>query len=254
MPGNVLRVVPTAATLVAVLAVSAPSPVTAQTGDGFLFKEPRVSLKLETGYGFQRAESALFDQVIDDFTLERRDFDSPYLGGELGVRVNEQWDVALGVGYQSASTVSEYRDFVGTDDLPIEQVTTFRLVPLVVSGKYYLKPRGRSIGRFAWIPETVVPYLGAGVGLMSYRFEQDGEFVDESDPGLPIFRDRLTTDRNTFLARAAAGLDFAVSERFVLSGEARYHYARGSLDNDFSRFGDIDLDGLQLVAGVSVRF
>lgn len=239
----------------AVLGLALPGAVAAQAGgDGFLFKEPRVALRFETGYGFQRARGAIFDQVIGVHTLDRRDFDSPYLGGEIAFRVHEQWDVAFAVGYQASSTLSEYRLYVGTDDLPIEQITELRLVPAVVSGKHYLKPRGRAIGRFAWIPETVVPYLGAGIGVMSYRFAQEGEFVDESDPGLPIFRDRLTSERATFLARATAGLDLAVGERFVVSGEARYHYARGTLDEDFSGFEDIDLDGLQLVAGVSIRF
>lgn len=249
-----LRSALTRATIVALLAVAAPGTVNAQGGDGFLFREPRVTLKFETGYGFQRAQGAIFDDLLERQTLDRRSFDSPYLGGEVAVRVNDRVDVALGVGYQGSSTVSELWDWVGTDDLPIEQVNELTLVPVVVSGRYFLKPRGRSIGRFAWVPEKVVPYLGAGLGLMSYSLEVSGEFVDESDPGYPIYSDRLTTSRNTFMARGAVGLDLALGSQFVLNGEARYNYARGSLDNDFSGFGDIDLDGFQLVAGVAVRF
>ncbi len=244
----------TRATIVALIAVAAPGTVSAQGGDGFLFREPRVTLKFETGYGFQRAQGAIFDDLLARQTLDRRSFDSPYLGGEFAVRVNEQVDVALGVGYQGSSTVSELWDWEGTDGLPIEQLNELTLVPVVVSGRYFLKPRGRSIGRFAWIPEKVVPYLGAGIGLMSYSLEVSGEFVDESDPGLPIYSDRLSTSRNTFLARGAAGVELALGSQFVVNGEARYNYARGSLDNDFSGFGDIDLDGFQLVAGVAVRF
>ncbi|MDX1494650.1 MAG: outer membrane beta-barrel protein [Longimicrobiales bacterium] len=244
----------TAAITAAFLAVAAPGALSAQGGDGFLFKEPRVTLKFETGYGFQRAQGEIFDEVLAVHTLDRRDFDAPYLGGELSVRVSERVDVALGVGHQGASTISEYWDYVGTDDLPIEQVTELQLVPVVVSGKYFLASRGRSVGRFAWIPNKVVPYVGAGLGIMSYRFEQEGEFVNESDPGLPIYQDRLSSDRTTFMARAAAGVNLALGKQFVLNGEARYNYARGSLDQDFSGFGDIDLDGLQLVAGVAIRF
>jgi len=240
------------ATAVVLLAVAAPGALVAQGGDGFLFEEPRISLKFESGYGIQRAQGEIFDEVTRVYTLDRRDFDSPYLGGEVGVRVGEQWDLALAVGYQSARTLSEFRDYVGTDDLPIEQITELRLIPVVASAKYFLKPRGRSVGRFAWIPETVVPYVGGGLGVMQYRFEQDGEFIDFDT--LEIFRDRLTTQDNTLLVRASAGLDIAIAERFVLSGEARYNLARGSVRHDFSGFGNIDLDGLQLVAGVSVRF
>lgn len=244
----------TAAITAAFLAVAAPSAVSAQGGDGFLFKEPRVTLKFETGYGFQRAQGDIFDEVLAVHTLDRRDFDAPYLGGELSVRVSDRVDVGFGVGYQGASTISEYWDYEGTDGLPIEQITELQLIPVVVSGKYFLASRGRSIGRFAWIPNRVVPYVGAGVGLMSYRFEQTGEFVDESDPGLPIYQDRLTSDRSTFMARGAAGVNLALGRQFVLNGEARYNYARAPLDQDFSGFGDIDLNGLQLVAGVAIRF
>lgn len=251
---RMLRSAWTKATTVAFLAVAAPGAVAAQGGDGFLFKEPRVSLKLETGYGFQRAQGEVFDDIIGRHTLHRRDFDSPYFGGELAIRVNHQWDVAFSVGHQSSSTISEYREYVGTDGLPIEQVTKLRLVPVSVNGKYYLRPRGRSIGRFAWIPERLVPYVGGGLGVMSYRLEQEGEFVNELDPDLPIYVDRPRTDRSAFLARALAGVDFAPHERLVLSGEARYNYSRGSLDEDFREFEQIDLDGLQLVAGIAVRF
>lgn len=240
------------AALVGALATLAPVGLTAQGGDGYLFQEPRVALKFETGYGFQRAQGDVFDFAVDRFTLGRRDFDSPYLGGEIGIRLAEQWDLAFGVGHQSSSTQSESRPYLGTDGLPILQVTELRLVPVVASAKYYLLPRGRKIGRFAWIPETVVPFVGAGLGIMSYRFEIEGEFVD--DDTLDIYFDRLSSEGNTLLARASAGVDVTIGRQFVLTGEARYGYARAPLDRDWSDFGDIDLDGLQLVGGISVRF
>jgi len=156
--------------LVAGLAVATPGSLRAQGGDGYLFKEPRVTLKFETGYGWQRASSDIFDFVTTDYTIGRRDFDSPYLGGEFALRLTEQVDLALGVGYQSSSMQSEYRDYVGTDDLPIAQTTSLTQVPLAASVKFYPLPRGTRIGRFAWIPRRVVPFVGAGLGLVHYEF------------------------------------------------------------------------------------
>lgn len=247
-----LRRAAVSATIVAALAVAAPGAALAQGGDGFLFSEPRVTLGFESGYGFQRAQSDIFDHVIREFTLERRDFNSPYLGGELAVRVSEQWDLAFNVGYQSSSTQSESRPYVGTDDLPIEQVTDLRMIPAVLSMKYYPRPRGRTIGRFAWVPEKVVPFVGAGVGFVSYRFEQTGEFVDEDT--FDIYYDELTTSQSALLARASAGLNVSLGRQFLLTGAARYNWARAPVRDDYSGFGDIDLDGLQLVGGLSVRF
>lgn len=247
-----LRSFVTRAAVVALFAFATPLAVHAQGGEGFLFKQPRVSLKFETGYAFQRAQSDIFDFVVREHTLERSDFNGPYLGAEVAFRLDPRWDLALSVGYQNSSTRSEFREWVDEAGLPIEQVTELTLVPFSVGAKYYLKPRGRSIGRFAWIPERVVPYVGAGIGVMSYRFEQEGDFVDFDTND--IFFDRFVTDRQTFLARAAAGVDIAVGRQFVVNGEARYNYARGSMGDDFSGFGDIDLDGLQLTAGVAIRF
>ena len=42
--------------------------------------------------------------------------------------------------------------------------------------------------------------------------------------------------------------------RFLLTAEARYGWASGVLDGSFSGFDKMDLDGLQLVGGIAVRF
>lgn len=247
IPGFAMWVVAIAATL------WLPAPALGQGGgDGFLFDQPRIGLKFETGYGFQFAQNEIFDFLVTQHTLDRGDFDSPYIGGELAVRVSERWDVAIGVGYQSSSERSEFREFVGTDDLPIQQLTELEIIPVVVTAKYYPTGRGRSIGRFAWIPQTFSPFVSGGIGVASYRLFQDGEFVDFET--LDIFQETFVTDRQAFLARAAAGLEIAVGRQFALSGEARYSWARSPLGEDYAGFGDIDLDGIQLVAGIAVRF
>jgi len=247
IPACAIWAVPIAVTL------GFPAMAAAQRGgDGFLFERPRIGLKFETGYGFQFAQNDIFDFLVTQHTLDRSDFNSPYIGGELGVRVSERWDVAIGVGYQSSSQRSEFREFVGTDDLPIRQVTELVIIPAVVAAKYYPAGRGRAIGRFAWVPQRFSPFVSAGIGVASYRLMQDGEFVDFET--LDIFQETFVTDRQAFLARAAAGVDIAVGGAFALNGEARYSWARSSLDEDYAGFGDIDLDGIQLVAGISIRF
>jgi len=226
--------------------------VAAQGGDGYLFKAPRVSVTFESGYGFQRANSDLFDFVIDKHTIDQRDFDSPYFGGELGVRLSEHWDVALSVGYQSSRTLSEYRDFIGTDDLPIEQTTELRQIPAVASVKFYPWERGRTLGRFAWVPRTVSPYVGGGIGFVSYRFEQTGEFVDEET--FDIFYDSLVSTGEGFLGRAVAGMDISLGKQFLFTVEGRYTWASSEVSGGYSGFDRIDLDGLQVIGGLGIRF
>ena len=243
-----------ASTVVAMagMALALPETAHAQGGDGFLFKTPSVSIKFETGYGFQRASSEIFDFTRDQLTVGRRDFDSPYVGGEIAFRAADRWDLFLSVGHQSSSVASEFRDWVDADDLPIEQVTELRLIPAVMGAKYYLKERGRAVGQFAWIPTTMAPFVGGGVGVMSYRFEQTGDFIDFET--LDVFPDRFTSEGTTFLARASAGVDISLGKQFLFTAEGRYGWASGDLGLDFSGFDAMDLDGFQLVGGLAVRF
>jgi hypothetical protein len=254
--GAMTRRIATWAARAAVIAtgfsVGAPGVVSAQGGDGFLFKQPRVSIKFETGYGFQRANSDIFDFLMQEHTLGTRDFDSPYLGGEFAVRVAERWDVALSAGWQRSSADSEFRDWVDSDDLPIVQVTELQLVPVTVSAKYYLLDRGRRISRFAWIPRPFAPFVGAGTGFVSYRLEQHGDFVDYET--LDIFSDKIFSQRSAFLARVLAGVNVSLSKQFLFTAEARYAWASGDLGAAYSDFNDIDLTGVQLVGGIGIRF
>jgi len=121
----------------ALLASLLPSAVAAQGGRGFLFDSPKVSLGFRAGYAFPRAEGELFDFTREQFILNKWDFSSPYIGGELAVRLSEHWDVALDLGYTYSRSLSEYRDYVGTDGLPVEQETTFETVSGTVGAKYY---------------------------------------------------------------------------------------------------------------------
>lgn len=244
-----------AVVLAACLAVLAPGDAFAQGGDGFLFKNPRLTFKLETGYGFQRASSDIYDFLTDELTLRRRDFNSPYIGGELAVRLTERLDLALGIGYHSTSRGSEFVDFVepvGGTEVPITQVTDFSQVPLTASLRYFPFDRGRSIGRFAWIPRAVTPYFGGGIGLLSYDLRQYGDFVDFET--FDIFTDDFYSEGEAFLARASAGVNVSLGQQFLVSFEGRYSWSSADLGGDFIGFEPIDLDGAQIVAGIAVRF
>jgi hypothetical protein len=223
-----------------------------RAGDGFLFGQPAGTFTLRGGFDRAAASSDLFSFATKQLTLGRSDFSSFTVGADLAFRVAPRLDVALGAAYAGSSAPSEFRAFVDQDDLPIEQSTSFRRVPLTASVKAYLSPRGRSIGRFAWVPARVAPYLGAGGGAMWYRFRQEGDFVDFQTN--EIFAEELASSGWTPTGHALAGVDFALGPRFLLTGEGRYTWARAALSNDFASFDRIDLSGFALTAGVAVRF
>lgn len=236
----------------ACVAVFAPGAVKAQGGDGYLFNEPRVTLKLETGYGFARASGDIYDFIIAEHTLDRRDFDSPYIGGELAIRLTSQFDLALAVGYQQTAKQSEFRDYVDEDFLPILQMTELEQVPLTASVRFFPLDRGRKVGRFAWVPRTVSPFVSGGVGLLQYSLQQFGDFVDYETE--EIFTDNFRTDDSAFLGQAGAGVNISISQQILFSLEGRYRWSSGDLEGDFVGFDPIDLNGVQLIGGLAVRF
>ena len=236
----------------ALVALVLPEVGLAQGGPGFLFKQPVISIGLKTGYSMPKAGSDLFDFTREQLTIDKSDFYSGYFGGEIAVRATDRVDVVLAIGYARSETPSEFRDWVGTDDLPIEQETTFWTTPLTLSAKYYVSDRGRSIGRFAWVPQRISPYVGGGAGVIWYEFEQIGEFVDFET--LDVFFDRFTSFGATGQVHGFAGVDVSLNKTFFLTAEGRYSWARGELSRDFVDFDEMDLAGLQFTVGLSARF
>jgi hypothetical protein len=245
-----------------VAALTLPGAVHAQGGPGFLFKNPRVSVGVRGGYQMPRVGSDIFEFPLDSLTLSRSDFASPYLGGELAVRVSDRLDVAVGAGWSRARSDSEFVNWLENDN-PIRQTTTFETVSGTLGVKYYFTERGRSIGRFAWVPSRLAPYIGGGIGAVGYELEQAGDFVDyqtiETDPNdgsvsAEIFTDFLRTEGTGFAGYLAGGADVALGKQFVLTAEARYTLANGPVGGSYSGFDRIDLAGLQLLAGLALRF
>lgn len=235
-----------------------PVDVAAQSGDGFLFRSPRVTLSLHGGYAQARAGSDLFDEITELLTLQRGDFGGFTFGGDVGVRASDQLDVVFGVMYGHSGAQSEdslYFDPgpTGTDSLPILQDTRLTRVPLTASLRFYLAPRGRTIGRFAWVPSTLVPYIGVGGGAMYHKFEQEGDFVDYLDETI-IFDTAYRSSGWSALAQVLGGFEIALGPRTAILAEGRYLWSSADLDLDFEGFEPIDLAGFQATAGLSFRF
>ena len=228
----------------------------------FLLKTPQVTLSIRGGYSVPRAGSgdvteSLWDHARRNLTVETADFAGPYVAAEVGIRGSDRVDVVFGLGYSASSTLSEFREFVGDDDLPITQTTEFTTAPLTVGLKAYLMPRGRSIGSYAWVPRNFNAFAGVAGGVVWYRFEQYGEFVD--DETYEIFIDNLRSVERAPTVQFFTGMDVGINNRVMLTTEARYGFAKGPVQYDYSGYSDfegfskLDLAGLQLSAGISLR-
>ena len=162
----------------------------AQREPGFLFGRPGNSVGLRLNWHRARAESDVHDFLTETLTLEPRDFDALGVAFDLGFAVMPRLDVRFGIDFvKTPDTNSEFREFIGSDDLPIAQDTTLAQTDFNGSVSFALTPRGRSIGQYAWIPSAVVPYVGAGAGMQWYGLDLVGEFVDAAT--FEIFDDHL---------------------------------------------------------------
>ncbi len=237
--------------------VAAPGRASAQDAD-FLFGAPNGSLLLKFGWAAPRAadgdpaRQSLWAFTREHLTVDEGAFSGPALSGELAFRLNSRADAGLSFGFTSVEVHSEYREWVGEDDLPIAQSSQFRTIPLTLTLRGYPIPRGRSISSLAWIPSTVNPYVGVALGYVWYTFTQEGEFVDYQN--LDIFRDRLASRGGALTAQVMAGTEVSLGKRLFFLGEARYAWGRAPLDPQFSGFPDLDLSGGQLLGGIGVRY
>jgi hypothetical protein len=234
-------------------------PVQGQEGGkGFLFQEPRWTFAIRGGFDRANARGEIFEFVTDELTLERKDFSGYNFAADLAFSVRPRIDLVIGASRSGSTTDSESRKWIGTDDLPILQTTTFVRTAFTGSVKGYLLPRGQTIGTLAWIPSRFSPYIGAGGGVMRYKFEQDGEFVDVNSPNLDIFEATLTSHDWTPTVHGLAGLDLSLTPRLGVTTQARYSWAKGEMGNgvnaDFLNFDRIDLSGWSATMGLHVRF
>jgi hypothetical protein len=239
---------------VALLCASLAAPLGAQatSGDGYLFGAPIGSLTLRLGYARPSASSDLFGYTTNLLSLSKGDFAGVEIGADLGFMQGDhlEWLISADVATRSAD--SDYRDYIGSDGLPINQSTTFVRVPILFGARYWFNAPGTRIGTLAWVPTRIAPFVGLQGGMMWYEFRQNGDFVDFNN-GNNVFAGDLRSNGWAPTAAVSAGVAVALNPHFSLLTQARYLYAKRSLGADFTGFQPIDLSGLSMTVGLTYR-
>lgn len=245
------------AALVTIGAVS-PNTAAAQSRSDYLLGRPKASLNLRIGAARPNASDGVFAVTGADgrrlLTLGPDQLVGASFGGDLGIPVSQRVELQFSATIATRRAESEYRDFVDNNDLPIEQATRLRRVPLSVGVRYNLVPAGRRISRLAWVPAKLVPYVAAGGGAMYYKLQQEGDFVDFRSANLDVFTARLDAKGWAPLGYAATGLTWAVLPSVAVNTEFRYDHSRTPLKGDFTGFDKTALSGLGLSTGLQFRF
>jgi hypothetical protein len=179
---------------------------------------------------------------LDFLSFEVKDFSNATAGAEYVVGVGEWLDAGLGVGIYQRTVPTVYSRLVNANGAEIEQDLKLRIVPFTATIRFL--PLGRSNG--------VQPYVGAGVGLLRWRYSEAGEFVDFTDGA--IFRDTFVGDGTATAPLILGGVRFQPAG-WGVGGEIRYQTAEADLPSDQGFSGSkIDLGGWTYVATFNVRF
>jgi hypothetical protein len=218
----------------------------------FLFGRPDGWVGIRAGWLLARGGSDWYDFVSDQLTIDDGAFDALDLSADVGFTISPRLDAVAGVAFSRALVPSEYRHLVDNDRLPINQETRLRTVNLTGSAKLALRSRGREVSRLAWVPNDVVPFVGAGGGALHYALDQSGDFVDFRDSR--VFEGTFRSSAWTPSAHVFGGVDIRVLRRVLVSVDGRYQWAAGPLGSTWVDFDPIDLSGFRLSAGAHVVF
>ena len=213
----------------------------------FLFGQPDGTIGVRFSWLSSRSGSDWYDFVTDQLTLERKNFNGPGFGTDVSITLKPRLDLMIGFDYSQSTTASEYRRYVDNNRLPIEQTTKLRNANISGGLKLALTERGRGVGRLAWVPRKVVPFVGAGGGAMWFEVQQNGDFVDYQD--LSVFTDVFESNGWSPSAHVLGGVDVRVLRRAYVTVDARYVWASGDLGADWIGFDPIDLSGFRASVG-----
>jgi len=250
------RYLPAAATVVAaLLSLGAAAAPPGQDG-GFNFR---------AGGYFPAGSSDFWEEKENDFTLDHSDLNG--LAGGVGytASINNYFEFDVNADIYAASSRSSDADFVDQNGDLILHDTRLSILPVTVG--FRVLPAGRFARRGAEGHRYVrrpVPYLGAGVGMSYWQYEEEGDFVflDASSPsGVSVFYDRHKDTGLEFEKHAEIGIEFPIAPDWNITFEVRRSWAEASLSDVFPSAAltvddprKLDLGGVFVFMGASLRF
>ena len=180
------------------------------------------SLSLNIGYFDVRGEGGRVagDTIVENlfapppFQLGYRvsDFNNITVGVEWLIPLGQFLEAGVGVSYYSEVVPSFYPDLTYPDGSDITQSLKLRTIPVTATARWIMT------GRRA----RVQPYIGAGVGIVPWRYSETGDFVDENNN---IFSWDFVDSGTAVGPVIFGGLRVAASRRIAIGGEFRYQYA-----------------------------
>ena len=190
---------------------------------------------------------------LDFLAFNIKDFNGATFGAEWLTGLGNNFEAGLGLGFYSRTVPAIYPGFVNDNGTEIEQDIKLRVAPFSATVRFL--PIGHN-------NHGLEPYIGAGVGVLAWRYSEGGQFLGEQIPCPPgVAGPCHTIFEDTFVAKGSAtgpvilgGIRVPVGA-WGIGFEARHQSAEGKIPADEGFSGTrIDLGGFTYNFTVHVRF
>ena len=203
---------------------------------------------------FPTGDSDFWETNEAAFTLDHSDFDGLIGGVGYTASINNYFEFDVNADFYAAWARSADRYFNDQDGYPILHDSRLAIFPLTAG--FRVLPAGRFARRGAEGKHYVrrpVPYIGAGIGMFYWQYEEEGDFV-ASD--LSIVYDRLVDSGLAFGEYVAVGIEFPVAPEWNITLEVRQTWADANPGGSFAyvNTGTLDLGGTSVFLGGALRF
>jgi hypothetical protein len=169
------------------------------------------------------------------------EFNHVTVGGEWHFGFTRIAEGGLGLGFYQRSVPTVYTDLVNTNGTDIAQTLKLRIVPFTATVR--VLPFGND--------QPVQPYVGAGVGVYSWRYSETGQFVDLQNN---VFTGNFVGSGSAAGPAILGGVRVRIGSGGV-GFEIRHQSAEGNLPADQGFAGSkIDLGGYNYLFTVHYRF
>lgn len=206
---------------------------------GALFSQ---SLNMKIGVFVPQLESDLWQTNIENLTFDKSDMVNVYYGAEFEGFLNRNSSFTVEIGSYTKTQYAMYRDYEYDNGAPIYQNVSLRIVPIEAGLKFY--PMGHR--------STLNPFIGGGVGLYSWTYQQWGDFIDFGD--FSIYEGNAETKRFSVGFFGRVGFVYRFIAQAAISLEGKYQYLKGHLSGNFEGFEPLDMSGFQVNAGINIFF
>jgi hypothetical protein len=173
-------------------------------------------------------------------TFDIKDFNGASIGGEWLFPVGNYIEAGAGVGFTRRTVPTVYTRLLNANGSEIEQELRLRTVPAAFT--FRVLPLGQDRG--------FQPYLGGGLGVISWRYSESGQFVDTRNNA--IFNNSYVASGTATGPIAMGGIRFA-GDSVATGFEIRYQAAQADLAPPFAG-PKIDLGGWSYLFTVGARF